>query len=196
MTDIYKERFLSTFPKESRTDMKICDKDWHCKLPGVVKLKYSSLTESVDCRVSSTPRRCPVSYECLMVTGLMLGCHHVTLHTVLWIPDTSYWPHGQHVTGFTITIFWGWTDPHRNTIWEMIKSSVLISFIVAVFMMLIWCPATQPGKPRQTYRAPVTGAELFIIELRNCRSGLNMWNSAGDWLVINIMGGNYVSPLR
>ena len=146
--------------------------------------------------LASTLRRWTVSYECVMVTGLMLACHHVTLHTVLWIPDTSYWPHGQHVTGFTITIFWGWTDPHRNTIWEMIKSSVLISFIVAVFMMLIWCPATQPGKPRQTCRAPVTGAELFIIELRNCRSGLNMWNSAGDWLVINIMGGNYVSPLR
>ena len=50
-----------------------------------------------------------------------------------------------------------------------------MSFIVAVFMMLIrGPPATQPDRARQNCRAPVTGAELFIIELRNCRSGLNM----------------------
>ena len=61
----------------------------------------------------------------------------------------------------------------------------------------LWCwyvaPPQSPADPRQTCRGPVTGAELFIIELRNCRSGLNLWIPGGDWLVINIIGGNYVS---
>ena len=76
-----------------------------------------------ECLASSLGRW-TVSYECVMATGLMLACHHVTLHTGLWIPDLSYCPHGPHVTrihNHPLTISEGWTDQHTNIIWEMIK---------------------------------------------------------------------------
>ena len=155
--------------------------------------------------LASTLRRWTVSYECVMVTGLMLACHHVTLHTVLWIPDLSYCPHGPHVTMSQCHNVTGASQSATHHLrgvdsptykYHLRNDKKVLSWLVLLSPPL-WCwyvaPPQSPADPRQTCRGPVTGAELFIIELRNCRSGLNLWIPGGDWLVINIIGGNYVS---
>ena len=127
----------------------------------------------------------------------MPSCHitHSSMNTRQEL--LSSWPTCHNVTGASqsATHHLGGVDSPTYK-YHLRNDKKVLSWLVLLSPPL-WCwyvaPPQSPAEPRQTCRAPVTGAELFIIELRNCRSGLNLWIPGGDWLVINIIGGNYVS---
>ena len=110
--------------------------------------------------LASTLRRWTVSYECVMVTGLMLACHHVTLHTVLWIPDLSYCPHGQHVTMSQSPTHHLLGVDRPTYKYHLRNDKKVLSWLVLLSPRL-WCwyvaPPYGPANPRQTCRAQSPG---------------------------------------
>ena len=112
-----------------------------------------------ECLASSLGRW-TVSYECVMATGLMLACHHVTLHTGLWIPDLSYCPHGPHVTrihNHPLTI----SGVDRPTYKYHLRNDKKVLSWLVLLSPRLWCwyvaPPYGPANPRQTCRAQSPG---------------------------------------
>ena len=158
MTDIYKERFLSTFPKESRTDMKICDKDWHCKVP--VEENWN------------------IALLLLRVSGLQPG----EVNSQLWVCDGDRVDAGMpscHITHRSMNtrpeLLSSWTTCHKDSQspthhlggvdrptykYHLRNDKKVLSWLVLLSPRL-WCwyvaPPYGPANPRQTCRAQSPG---------------------------------------